>query len=82
MSGDNKTIKEPLLLREKEVAELVGVSPRTWRDWRAGGKIPPSYKIGKSRFWKTAEIMQWIELDMPNIERFIAYQAGKKGKHL
>ena len=78
MSNNIPSIIEPLLLREKEAAALVGISPRTWRDWRASGKIPPSIKQGKSRFWKTEEIRLWVNLNMPNTERFIAYLKENK----
>ena len=77
----NSPVLEPLLLREKEAAAICGVSPRTWRDWRASGKVPPSHKIGGSVFWKTEDIKLWVKMDMPNLDKFRTILEDKKGRH-
>ena len=44
----------------EEIAEHLGVKPRTIRDWIKNGKGIPAYKIG--RFWKfnQSEVDEWV----------------------
>lgn len=50
-------------LREKEVADMIGHSIHTIRDWRAGTSlsVPPWYKIGGMILYKRSDIEAFIE---------------------
>lgn len=56
---------QPLLLREHEVASLVGYSPRTLRAWVSAGKFPrpirqPDAAGHSTKRWLRSEIDAWI----------------------
>ncbi len=70
MEANKKLPIEPLLVRAKQAAGICSISPRKWADLQASGKIPPSYKLGGCRVWKTEHLRLWIEWDFPNIEKF------------
>ncbi|HCO95917.1 MAG TPA: hypothetical protein DIU00_18600 [Phycisphaerales bacterium] len=61
---------EPLLLRAEQAAALCNLSVSTWYEYRAAGRIPPSVKIGKARFWRLAILRLWCELDCPPLDKF------------
>lgn len=51
------------LLREAQVAELIGFSIHTLRSWRSGGrrdKGPPWKKIGRSVVYPLSEVRSWM----------------------
>ena len=53
------------LLREKDVAALVGYSPRTLSSWIAAGKFPnpirhPDEKLHSTKRWLRSEVEAWI----------------------
>lgn len=56
---------EPLLVRADEAARLCGASARTWRTWDAGGLVPRGVKVGRARFWRTAELAAWVAASCP-----------------
>ena len=61
----NNTQNLPVLLTEKQAAELAGIKPRTWRRWTRSGLAPAPIKIGRGvrpaiRF-RRDEILKWIE---------------------
>lgn len=68
---------EPLLLRAKEAAHLCGLSVSTWYEFRSAGRIPPSIKIGKARLWRLDVLRRWVELDCPNLDKFMAMEQKK-----
>lgn len=52
---------EPLLLTDKQVAELTGIAQITvWKHSR-NGILPKPYKLGGSTRWKMAEIKNYID---------------------
>lgn len=56
---------EPLLLRDHEVAHLLGIGVRTWHSWNASGRTPMSLKVGRSRRWRAEELRQWVAAGCP-----------------
>ena len=48
------------LLNYTQVAKLLGVKPRTIRDWTSRHKIP-HLKIGQSVRYQASEIEDWLE---------------------
>lgn len=61
---------EPLLLRAEQAAVLCGLSVSTWHEYRAGGRIPPSIKIGKARLWRLDILRRWCQENCPPIGKF------------
>jgi len=72
MNLENDNYSQPLLLRAEECALLCGVSRRTWERLKAGGQIPPSFKLGNARVWRRSDIDLWVQWGMPNLEQFAA----------
>jgi predicted DNA-binding transcriptional regulator AlpA len=48
------------LLNAQQVADLIGINPRTLRDRRHAGGFPAPIMIGRSPRWKRAAIDAWI----------------------
>lgn len=53
-------IDEPLASVD-EVAQFCGVSPATVHQWLHKGTAPKSYKIGKYRRFRWAEVLAWLD---------------------
>lgn len=51
----------PLLIGVEEAAQRLGVSTRTLHDWVLLKKAPPSARIGRRRYFKPADIDEWVE---------------------
>lgn len=49
-----------VLLRERELAALLGVHPRTIRRLECNQEIPTSVQVGGSKRWKLQEVTDWI----------------------
>jgi predicted DNA-binding transcriptional regulator AlpA len=49
------------MLREREVAEQLGVSERTLQGWRWRGGGPPFVRIGGAVRYEPAEVRVWLE---------------------
>ena len=53
------------LLTVAELAEWLGISELTVRDWRADGKGPPAVKLGKGRSstvrFRPADVEAWLD---------------------
>ena len=49
------------LLTETQVAQLTGLSIRTYQAWRLRGGGPRYIKIGRSIRYKRADVLEWIE---------------------
>jgi excisionase family DNA binding protein len=60
--NDPSTIAAPekLLLTDREVAELVGVTGKTIRNWADAGTFPAGIKMGRLRRWRRADVLAWI----------------------
>ncbi len=50
------------LISEKTLrGEIIGVSRVTWWTWQKQGKsLPPSIRIGKSRYYRKASVDAWL----------------------
>lgn len=52
------------LLTLDELAEWLGVSPATVRDWRVDGKGPPAVKLGEGRNaavrYRREDVEEWL----------------------
>ena len=51
------------LLREKEVAEIYGISVRTLQKWRCTGGGPPFVKANRSIRYRMEEIESYLDLN-------------------
>jgi len=74
---DNQNL-EPLLLSPSEVGMLIGCSRSKIFEMISASLLPPSYKLGRSRKFKRKDVDRWIELDMPNLDKFVAMTRGEK----
>ena len=75
----SKVSKESvLLIKAKELAEMLSVSTRhIWR-MKSSNKLPRAIEIGKCVRWKLLDITNWLTMGCPSMEKFEAIQkAGK-----
>lgn len=56
-----KDSEGPLLLTEKDVAQLLGYSPRTLQKWRAAGVGPRFVKANRSVRYRREDLLLWIK---------------------
>jgi excisionase family DNA binding protein len=42
-------------------AEYLGIPEATLYGWISKGEGPRSYRVGKHRRWKPAEVLEWLE---------------------
>lgn len=55
---------EPLsdrLLTTTEVAELLGLPPKTIMTWRSKGQGPPGVRLGRHCRWRRSDVDAWLE---------------------
>ncbi len=69
---------EPLAVRPKQAAALIGVSLRKFHSMRASGLLPPLYKLGGCLGVKTSDLKDWVRWGFPNLDRFLALQKEAK----
>lgn len=63
---------EPLIAEKTLRTDIIGVSRVTWWTWGKEGKLPPSIKIGRSRYYRREQVESWlksIESICPNCNR-------------
>ena len=48
-------------MKTREIADMLGVTGYTVHNWEARGKLPPCYRVGRTRRWNRAEVMAWLE---------------------
>ncbi len=41
--------------------EAMSITPRTYRNWRVKGDVPPSVKIGRRVLFRPDAVKAWIE---------------------
>ncbi len=71
---------ESLVVRAKELAKLLSVSPIHIRRLNSAGKLPLAIRLGDCVTWRRAEIEEWLEAGSPDREKWTAIQAAiKKG---
>ena len=49
------------ILTQEKAAELIGVKPTTLQAWRHFGRGPTYLKIGRSCFYRRADIETWLD---------------------
>lgn len=52
-------IRKPL--RRTELAELLGVTPKTIDNRRKAGELPPSFMCDAERLWRPQDVEAWME---------------------
>ena len=71
---------EPLAVRPKQAAALIGVSLRKFAEMRASGLLPKIYKLGGCSVIRTADLKQWAAWGFPCLDRFLALQKEEAQK--
>ncbi len=74
------TSLEPLAVRPKEAARLIGVSERTFATMRACGQLPPSYKLNGCVVYRTADLRKWSEWGFPNLDKFMKLTQNERSQ--
>jgi len=69
---------EPLLLSIEQAGRLLNLPRRTLYALMHRGALPPSYKLGGKRVFRRADLITWIELGMPCLEKFLVITGGGK----
>lgn len=52
------------LFSEDELAEVLDVKPQTLAAWRAEERGPDYVKLGKSVFYRKADVLEWINANV------------------
>lgn len=55
-----KTPKIPGLMHHKQLAELLGVTPRTLQQWRRDGRGPPFVRIASQIYYRDRDRDAWL----------------------
>ena len=55
------TLYEYPSLSGPQVAERLGISEASLYRLLACRKAPPSYRIGRRRFWRESDVLEWLE---------------------
>jgi excisionase family DNA binding protein len=75
-----ETLKErPLLLRDRELAELLGVSRSMVHKLHAQGALPAPVKLGRCTRWNRDIIELWQRLSCPRRDSVRWAKALEKG---
>ena len=61
MLNELKILESSRLISRKKVAALIGFSERTLDKKTREGTFPPRYVIGRSVYYRFAEVIEWIE---------------------
>ena len=61
MTYEQQTLESARLISRKKVAALIGFSERTLDRKTREGTFPPRYVIGRSVYYRFAEVVEWIE---------------------
>lgn len=52
------------LFNEDELAEILEVKPQTLATWRAEERGPDYVKLGKSVFYRKADVLDWVNANV------------------
>lgn len=63
-------VVEPLCVDARDLAVLLGISPRHVRAMKARGALPEALRIGRRRLWRVEEIRAWVTAGMPPRDRW------------
>ena len=81
MSDSAKILRlEPIAIRSKQAAALIGVSTRKFAEMRACGLLPPAYKLGGCLVYRTSDLEDWARWGFPSLDRFLALQKEEAEK--
>lgn len=69
---------QPLLLRDKDVADILNVSRAMVHKLRGQGQLPEPVRLGRSVRWRRAELEAWIEQGCPPIDKW-RYPKDRRG---
>ena len=61
MMNELKILESSRLISRKKVAALIGFSERTLDKKTREGTFPARYVIGRSVYYRFAEVIEWIE---------------------
>ena len=61
MTYEQQALESARLISRKKVAALIGFSERTLDRKTREGTFPPRYVIGRSVYYRFAEVIEWIE---------------------
>lgn len=65
------------LLRDREVARVMGVSKSMIHKRNRMGLLPMPIRIGRVLRWDANEIQAWIDAGLPSREKWEAMKGGK-----
>ena len=51
----------PKLVPVGEVAERIGLTTRTLKDWSKQGKFPRAYRLNRQLFFREDDVVNWLE---------------------
>ncbi len=71
---------EPIAVRPKVAAALIGVSLRKFNSMRACGQLPPAIKCGGCLLYRVSDLRRFVELGFPNLDRFMELQKDENKK--
>ena len=60
MNAGSELRRELGYITETEVAGLLGVGLMTLRNRQSDGTVPPFYKLGREKLYRTDEVDAWI----------------------
>ena len=69
---------EPIVVRGKELARLLGISLVSVRRMDSAGLLPKAIRLGGCVGWRVDEIKDWLQAGSPDRVRWIAIQAASK----
>lgn len=64
----DETPTPPALLDSRQVADLLGASPRTVVRLADSGRMPRSFKVGALTRWRRSDLEAWIARGCPRVE--------------
>jgi excisionase family DNA binding protein len=64
-TGETAPLERRELLRDVEVAQLLGVGRSTVLKWRKSRLIPEPVAVGGATRWRLAELRAWVEAGCP-----------------
>ena len=59
-AGDMHYVRYDLRVDSPTAAAILGIAPGTLRNWRAAGKGPTAYHLGRV-WYRIPELLQWID---------------------
>lgn len=51
----------PEMPRPADMAEMLGCSLSKVGRLRRAGELPPSFTVGRARYWRKADVLAWLD---------------------